>query len=274
MDTVTIQSAAPVSPEDASAALAAAAATAVTTEAEAVAKIAAEKEAAAAETKERPAWLPEKFKTEADLAAAYAELEKKVGAPKEEATSEEKPEEAPKEDDKKEVTDAEKPEPAKVIADIGTRFQETGVISEDDYALAEKTFGVDRAFVDQYAAGQKALADAAEARITEAAGGKENMERMFAWASTSLTAAEVEDFNKSFANADVTTASLAMEKLKGKYETANGRDPKLLAGKPSGSDSSVFRSWAEVTEAMSDKRYGKDPAYSNDVQAKLVRSKI
>lgn len=41
-----------------------------------------------AEAPERPEWLPEKFKTPEDMAKSYTELEKKLGAPKEEAPEE------------------------------------------------------------------------------------------------------------------------------------------------------------------------------------------
>lgn len=275
MDSVEIRSAASeLSAEEVATALAKAAETAPTSEEEAREQLAAQATKTEGEQPQRPAWLPEKFKSEEDFATAYAELEKKLGAPKAEETPkvEEKPE---TEGEKPKVeTEGEKPEPSKVMSDLSSRFSENGAFTDEDYALAEKTFGVDRTVVDQFAAGQKALADAAEARITDAAGGKESMQRMFAWASTSLTNAEIDQFNKSFENSDVNAAVIAMEQFKSKYEAANGRDPKLLSGKPAGVASDMFRSWAEVTEAMNDPRYGKDPAYSNDVQAKLIRSKI
>ncbi|AIK68513.1 putative capsid assembly protein [Mesorhizobium phage vB_MloP_Lo5R7ANS] len=111
-------------------------------------------------------------------------------------------------------------------------------------------------------------------RITSAAGGKESMDRMFAWASTSIPAAEIDTFNKAFEGADVNAAVIAMEQLKAKYETANGKDPTLIGGKPSGSSVDAYGSWAEVTHDMSDERYGKDPAFRAKVQAKLGRSNI
>ncbi|MDX1046900.1 capsid assembly protein [Sinorhizobium medicae] len=264
---VVIQSAEPT-PEEAAAALAAAAATAPTNEAEARAQIAAEEAAG-----ERPTGLPEKFKSWEDMAAAYAELEKKLGAPTQEPKPEETPEGETTEEKPEGETEEKKDEvPAKVdLNALSDEYTKDGQLSDATYADLEAK-GYDRATVDQYIAGQNALAELATQRITSAAGGKESMDRMFAWASTSLTAAEVETFNASFANADVNAAVIAMEQLKGKYEAANGRDPKLVGGKPAGASTDVFASWAEVTEAMNDPRYAADHAYRARVEAKLGRS--
>lgn len=262
--------------EETAARLAAEAATAVTTEEEAKAKIAAEEAAknAPKADPERPTWLPEKFRSAEDMATAYAALEAKIGAPKEEPAAdadkakegEEKPEE------KKDG--AEEPKKAsEVVASLNDRFSANGKLSDEDYELAE-SIGHDRATVDAFIAGQTALAELATQRITTAAGGKDSMERLFAWASTSLSADEIGTFNSSFANSDVNAAVIAMEQLKSKYETANGKDPKLVGGKPAGQDSDVFTSWAEVTAAMSDDRYAADHAYRKRVEQKLGRSNV
>ena len=58
-----------------------------------------------------------------------------------------------------------------------------------------------------------------------------------------------------------------MEKSVGfEGEMATGRAPRQQAD--------VFRSQAEVVEAMSDPRYDRDPAYRQDVFEKLGRSNI
>ncbi|MER9646790.1 hypothetical protein [Mesorhizobium sp. M0199] len=207
------------------------------------------------------------------LLASYTELEKKVGAPKEEP----KPEDKAKEDADK-AKDEKKPEgepkkASEVVASLNERFAANGKLDDADYAAAE-AIGHDRATVDQFIAGQQALAEMATQRITSAAGGKESMDRMFAWASTSIPAAEIDTFNKAFEGADVNAAVIAMEQLKAKYETANGKDPTLIGGKPSGSSVDAYASWAEVTQDMSDPRYEKDPAFRTKVQNKLGRSNI
>ncbi|MDX0260514.1 hypothetical protein GOC60_04725 [Sinorhizobium meliloti] len=262
-----IEAAAAVTPEanaevdPAAAALAEAAASApASTEEALAAKATAE---AKADAPARPEWLPEGFDTPEDFAKAYAELKEGKTA----ETPEEKPEEKP------EGETEEKPPAVVDVKAVSAEFAEKGELSAETYAdLAAK--GFDKEFVDGFIEGQQARADAADRRLTEAAGGKEHLERMFAWASTSMTSAEIDAYNASFANADVTAAELAIRELKGKYEAANGRDGSLLNGKNLGSAADVFGSWAEVTKAMSDPRYGKDPAYNAKVEQKLARSKL
>lgn len=76
----------------------------------------------------------------------------------------------------------------------------------------------------------------------------------------------------SVANADVNVAVFAVEQLKGKYEKANGKEPKLTSGKPAGASVDTFMSWAEVTAAMFDPRYATDHGYRKRIERKLSRS--
>lgn len=275
VETIQVQAVQPTA-EESAAALAAAAAVAPTNEAEAVAKIASEKAAAEAakNAPARPEWLNEKFQTPEDLQKAYDELAKKLGAPKEEPKPEAEKTDAEKakEAADKAAAEAAPKKASEVVADLNAKFlSQDGKLTDADYAAAE-AIGHDRATVDAFIAGQQALAEVATQRITSAAGGKESMDRMFAWASTSIPAAEIETFNKAFEGADVNAAVIAMEQLKGKYEAANGKDPTLLSGKPGGNSVDVFTSWAEVQTAMGKEEYTKDHAYRTRVEQKLARS--
>ncbi|QGJ74072.1 capsid assembly protein [Sinorhizobium meliloti] len=221
-------------------------------------------EAAKADAPARPEWLPEEFESPEDFAKAFADL--KAGKSAEAETT------AEPEANAEEKTE-EKPTPVVDVNAVSAEFAEKGELSEETYAdLAAK--GFDKAFVDSFIEGQKARADAVERRLTDAAGGKDHLDRMFAWASTSMTAAEIETYNASFANADVTAAELAIKELRSKYEAANGRDGSLLNGKAPSPAADTFGSWAEVTQAMSDPRYEKDPAYRAKVESKIARSSI
>jgi hypothetical protein len=98
---------------------------------------------------------------------------------------------------------------------------------------------------------------------------------MLVWASTGLDAKSIDEYNAALADNDVTKATAGVSKLRAQYEAANGVEPKLLGGKPARVSNDVFTSWAEVTAAMSDKRYGtKDAKYTAEVAAKLSRSSI
>ena len=162
--------------------------------------------------------------------------------------------------------------PAKALVEqLTASWEENGEYSEADYAAAAE-LGFDKDFVDQYTAGQKALAEEATRRITESAGGKENLDRIFAWASTAMTEAEIDKVNASFQGNDINAAVLAMEGLRAKHAKATGTGQTLVTGKATGGAVDTFASQAEVTEAMSDPRYKKDPAYRQSVMEKLGRS--
>lgn len=226
----------------------------------------------AAPTDGKPDWLGE-FDSPEDMAKAYQALRAKMskeGAPKEEAPKAEapKPEEASREDAAKAA------EAAGVdMGALEAEFTEKGGLSDETYESLAKA-GFDRATVDGYIAGQQALADASQARIEAHVGGAETLEAMIEWAASGLSPEEKVAFNKTVDTADEASLLLALDGLKAKYVASEGSEPNLLGGKTTGSPGGVFRSTAELTTAMSDPRYGKDPAYRADVEAKLARSSI
>ena len=67
---------------------------------------------------------------------------------------------------------------------------------------------------------------------------------------------------------------LILKDIKARYAQSTGSEPTLVEGKASPSGEQGFASWAQVTQAMSDPRYAKDPAYQAEVKNKLANSKI
>ena len=293
MESITVGAASEPSEEQALAALTEAAASAPSTTEEALAQ---RDEASSA------AKLPEKFKSTEDLLKAYQALERKLGTQStdeqsedgggdetaEEILAEKSDEEVQTddlpddveitEDDVEEATEVEaedddSPLTATEVVDYLTeRFSaQDGQLSDVDYQLAED-LGYDRNMVDAYIKGQQAQAELAEVRMHEAAGGKDNLDAMLIWAATGLTAREIESYNAALADNDVTKATLGVAQLRERYEAYHGREPQLLGGKPARTNVSGYASWADVTVAMSDERYGKDPAYTQMVANKLERS--
>jgi len=227
---------------------------------------------------ERPAWLPEKFATVEDLMKSYSELESKLGdKPKDkpeegaEGESEEKTEEGTEKEDK--AAENTPAEPVDIDA-LSSEWAEKGSLSDESYESLEKR-GFSKETVDQIAAALNAQAEFATQRLTEAAGGKESMDQLFTWASTSLKGEEVDGLNKVFAGNDVNAAVMAMEQLRSAYEKANGKQGSLLKGTSTSPVSSeVYNSWAQVTEDMNNPKYKADPAFRSKVEQKLVRSKL
>lgn len=247
-------------------ALAEAAANAPTSTEEAAARLAAE-----SEQTERPEWLHEKFKSPEDLAKAYAELEAKLGtAP--EAAAEADAKEAPKEEE----TSEEKEEDVTAKVDVSTfeaEYAEKGELSEESYAKLESV-GFSRETVDAYKRGQEALAQIATQRLTDAAGGQEELDRVLTWAKTGLTPEQVDKANEIFGSSDIEAAVLKMEEVRSLYAKANGSDPKKrLEGDPS-TRVEGYGSWAEVTRDMQNPKYTQDPAFRAKVENKLAASRI
>jgi hypothetical protein len=58
------------------------------------------------------------------------------------------------------------------------------------------------------------------------------------------------------------------------YQNENGVEPELITGRGAPDRADVFRSQAEVIQAMNDPRYDRDPAYRQDIFTKLERSNL
>lgn len=160
------------------------------------------------------------------------------------------------------------------LSTFEAEFAETGALSGDSYAALEKA-GIPKAMVDQYIEGQKALAAAHTAEAHSLVGGADNYKAMVTWAASTLGDADKAAFNAAVDKGGA-DAKLAIAGLNAQFRAAQGTSPKLLNGfAANGGDAVVgFRSTAELTAAMSDPRYAKDPAYRKDVETRLQVSKL
>ena len=118
------------------------------------------------------------------------------------------------------------------------------------------------------------LSQEEEATILESIGGQETFDAVQAWAKENLDQAELDAYNREVNSGDYYRARNALQSLSYAYQENEGSEPQLLGGKISANATDVFRSTAEVMQAMNDPRYLKDSAYTNDVQEKLVRSEV
>jgi len=118
------------------------------------------------------------------------------------------------------------------------------------------------------------LTEAEAAELTNSVGGEERYTEMLRWAAENLTAPEIEMFDSVVANGDKNACYFAINALNQRFTDAVGNEAPLVTGRGARDTMDVFRSQAEVIEAMKDARYDRDPAYRNDVFAKLERSNI
>ena len=218
---------------------------------------------------DRPEWLPEKFKSPEDMANAYSELEKKLGAGAKEQEQEEgetTDEEEQPDDNTKEDTNTND-----VIVEASKEFFENdGVISEETYKNLAK-IGLPKELVDSYAAGQQALQQSEEGSIKAVTEG--NWDQMAEWAANNLSPEEVNTFDEIVQNGTVEQAKLATKGLYAQFKAENGVTPKLVQGAVSGSSTMPFKSNQELARAMSDPRYKSgDKAYHEEIDRRIAAS--
>lgn len=204
-----------------------------------------------------------KYKTVAELEAAFLEATK------------------PATPDTPEVVD--KPEDTAIAETLDQRgvdfnaltdeFSSQGALSEASYSKLEAA-GIPKHIVDSYIEGQVAKAEYAQNEVFNAVGGKENYQTIVSWAAANLSPEEINAYNKATETGDIHTIKLAAEGLRQRYVSKVGTSNALLSGSTSVSSADVFESTAQLTQAMRDPRYAKDPAYRKAVSEKLARSSI
>ena len=207
---------------------------------------------------QRPEWLPEKFKNAEELSKAYTELEKQYSGRKEET----KPE-----DVAQEVQD-------KGLDKFYNEYAETGVLSENSYTELAKQ-GLNKNLVDTYIEGQKLVADTQTKQVQDVAGGKERYSELVEWAGKNLSEPEQKVFNDMVDSGDVETAKFAVQGLMSKANVNyNPNQPDLFEGTSDVISADAFTSVSQITDAMNDPRYEKDPTFRKEVENKLSRSKV
>ena len=229
-----------------------------------------------------------KFKSVEDLAASYKELEGKLGQVSEEDQATEETEEQTQEEGEFDAEQFYGDGLASVLEEVGIdpqeisqRFVDNDSISDDDYSKLEDA-GFSKQVVDTYLDGLRGVgaADADEIPadiikgIKDSVGGDETYGQMQSWAEQNLSDEEGVAFNNLMDTGDAATIQLAVEGLYSRYSKSMGVEPNLYTGRPAASGPTPYRSTAEVVNAMSDPRYGKDVTYTEDVQRRLGGSSV
>lgn len=224
---------------------------------------------------DRPVGLPEKFNSIEDMAKAYSELEKKLGAPKEAPAADPKP--AALNIEQAAAGTAEEAAAALEGANLdynsfAQEFATNGELSPESYEKLAKA-GIPKEMVDAYVEGQAAKGEQVRTQVlTEV--GVEDFAAMSTWAGKSLTPGQLNAYNAAIDSGNVDQMKLAVAGVKARFEAANGVEPSLLGGAGGGSSGDAYRSTEEMKADMRDPRYAKDPAFRADVAAKLSRSSI
>ena len=249
-----------------------------------------------------------KFKTVEDLANSYKELEGKLGSVTEEDQVSESTEETTgvpegyeeyyQEDGTVdynsvnenygeilgEIFKENNIDPYKISAEF---HKNEGEIPEEMYQSLLDA-GLSKNAVDSYLTGRAAemgytedgegaaeeLAQEEVKGIRDSIGGDEAYGKMVSWALENLPKSEIEAFNEATNTMSGPQLSMMVQGLYTRYQNAMGVEPTLYSGRPASSGPTPYRSTQEVVAAMSDKRYGKDVTYTEDVQRRLAGSDV
>jgi len=229
-------------------------------------------------TQSKPEGLPEKFNSVDELVKSYSELEQKLGEqsqPTKESVDPVSKVEAKQEQPKSDLDIATKAVDSAGLnmETLSEEFAKDGKLADGSYSSLEKA-GIPKEYVDRFIAGQQAIADQQSSTVKDLVGGTQAYDSMSEWAGQNLSETEKTAYNSAVNSKDLEAVKLAVVGLKARYAQATGSEPTLVEGKASPSAEQGFASWAQVTQAMSDPRYSKDPAYQAEVKSKLANSKI
>ena len=225
-----------------------------------------------------------KYENAKELEKAYIELQKKLG----EDGKEEVPE-GQAESESEEVLSEESEEGSKSLSPAAELITSASdEYYDNDGKLSAETLEKfnsmsSRELVEAYMEAQAAqppdsmeesadISDAVVNEVKNYAGGEEAYTNMVTWASNNLDQKSIEAFDSIINSGSVDAIKLAVNGLKSEYQNAVGYEGTMLTGKAPQNTKDVFRSQAELVAAMSDRRYDNDPAYRQDVIAKLERS--
>ena len=204
-----------------------------------------------------------KYKNAEELETAYLELQKKLGSPDREETKEETTEEV-----------EESPPDSSLFDRLWE--ESSGEFSEDTLKELSSTKPEDLAkmYLDYRSQNTKVINEETAKQLVNSVGGEKTYTDMMKWAAQNLNESEISMYDSVMESGDPNAAFFAMQAMSYKYNDNVGVDGNLLQGKASGETTKGFKSQAEVVAAMQDPRYDRDPAYRQEVMAKLEKSNV
>ena len=221
-----------------------------------------------------------KYKNAEDLEKAYVELQKKLGEKDDGLQEGQETEEVT--DKTEEETTSEKSEAVSLLEAANEEFY------ANDKSISKETLEKfsqlsSQELVQAYIEMQKnAPQTESEVDVTtseinkiqNSVGGEAQYDKLISWAGENLKADEIKAFDALVGTGNAASIQLGVDALKAKYDNANGYEGRMLSGKAAENSGDIFKSQAQLVKAISDPRYDNDPAYRQEIVAKLDRSDI
>ncbi len=223
-----------------------------------------------------------KYKNAEDLEKAYVELQKKLGD-KDGVSQEGQETQEVKDESESEETKAEQSPAVSLLQEANDEYYaNNNQLSKETIEKFTEMSSQD--LVNAYLDMQKNNPQAAQTeadintaqinKIQNSVGGEKEYNSLVTWASNNLAENEINAFDNLVGTGNADAIQLAVTAIKSKYDNANGYEGRMLTGKAAETRGDVYKSQAQLVKAMSDPRYDNDPAYRQDVIAKLERSDV
>src|SRR5210317_132184 len=227
--------------------------------------------------KEESRMLAGKYESAEELEKAYIELQKKLGESNDGLREEEPQGRGREEEVEEQQVDAD---PLIDLLNSASEeyYSNDGKLSEETFEKLSQMDSKDllEAYM-QIQANPSQVEDFTADQVTDIqnfVGGEQQYNGLVSWAAENMPENFVQAFDNLINVGDPDMVKLAVVGLQAAFQEANGYEGRMLSGKPAQTQQDVFRSQAEVVQAMADPRYDRDPAYRQDVFAKLDRSDL
>ena len=208
----------------------------------------------------RPEGLPEKFDSVEALAESYSALEHKMGAGEE------------SEEETTAVEQASEAIGADAFEQYSKEYMENdGQLSEASYESLAKDHNFSKELVDSFIQGQEALSNRMLGEVHDTVGGAEKYQEIMDWATSNLSDAEIDSYNKTVETGDSNSINLALQGVHAKYTAENGFSPSLIQGTGKGR-ASGYESRQQMIADMAKPEYKTDPAFRDTVERRLANT--
>lgn len=217
-----------------------------------------------------------KYKDAKDLENAYIELQKKLGS------NEDGIQEGQETQEVEDVKEDANPHMNLISEASAEYYDNENTLSEETIEKFSSMSSKDlvNAYIQSLKnapAKQEAdvnMSDADINSVQNSVGGEKEYNQIVSWAGENLPSSQVQAFDDLISTGNSEAIKLAVSGIKAQYDNANGYEGRQLQGKGAPTSGDVFRSQAELIQAMNDPRYDNDPAYRSDVISKLDRSDV
>lgn len=205
-----------------------------------------------------------KYQSAEQLEQAYLELQQKFGSNQTEQS------------DEVEATD--QPEEQEADIDLMEALWQQSQSEYDESTLEalrdSDPADIAQAYLDYRAENQPHELTSDETNsLYDVVGGQEQYTNMLRWAAENCDEQTIEMYDAVMAKGNLESCFFAVQAMAFRMAELEGWQPDdFLSGRTPVQTADVFRSQAEVVEAMSDPRYDRDPAYRQDIMNKLERS--